>query len=292
MIIIPIAFDSFSTRSMATIVKTDINIFIDPSIAIGPRRYGFKPHPIELEEMDKKKDEIIELSKDIDLIIITHYHWDHCPRPEEKHFKILYNKKIILKNINDKINNSQKNRGKRVIGNLKNNNEIIFGDNKKFEINNTYIEISPSLFHGEENSPLGFLIAPYIEYKNKSLFFGSDIQGILNDQTLNYIIEKNPDYIILSGPPFYHPKWDNNLNDIFYSNIVKLLENTKVDKIIIDHHMARSKDYFKILENLNEIGENYGAKFLSAADYLNIENKLLEANRDILYQQNSAAGGI
>ncbi|BFI73885.1 hypothetical protein YN1_8720 [Nanoarchaeota archaeon] len=291
MIIIPIAFDSFSTRSMSTIIKTDINIFIDPSVAIGPNRYNLKPHPIELKELKNKREEIIELSKSVDLIIITHYHWDHCPNPDEDHFKILYNKKIILKDINNNINNSQKERGRRVYNKLKNKAEIFFGDNKTFEINNTYIEISPPLFHGEENSPLGFVIGPYIEYKNKSLFFGSDIQGILNDKTLNYIIEKNPDYIILSGPPFYHPKWNNELTDVFYQNIYKLMENTKVSKIIIDHHLARSKDYLNVLGYLKNIGKNYGVEFLSAADYLNIENKLLEANRDLLYKEYSAAGG-
>ena len=55
MIIIPIAYDSFSTRSMATIVKTDIKIFIDPSIAIAPYRYNLKPHRIELEELKKQE---------------------------------------------------------------------------------------------------------------------------------------------------------------------------------------------------------------------------------------------
>ena len=48
--------------------------------------------------------------------------------------------------------------------------------------------------------------------------------------------------------------------------------------------MARSLDYVKILANLNEIGKNYGTEFLSAADYLNIKNIQLEANRKQLYK--------
>ncbi|MGC9079427.1 MAG: hypothetical protein ACP5G1_01675 [Nanopusillaceae archaeon] len=291
MIIIPVAFDSFSTRSMATIVKTDMNIFIDPSIAIGPSRYNLKPHKYELEELDKRRKEIIELSKDVDLIVITHYHWDHCPNPKYEHFEILYNKKIILKDIENGINNSQRNRGIEVIKRLKNKSEIIFGDNKKFEFNNTYIEISPPLYHGFRSTPLGFVIGVYVEYKNKSLFFGSDIQGILDENTLKYIIEKNPDIFILSGPPFYINK-DNIIQEIFYNNVEILLGHTDIEEIIIDHHMARDKDYLKYLEKLNEIGGNYGTKFLSAAEILNIRPKLLEANRDILYKKGDAAGGI
>ncbi|MFZ8801159.1 MAG: hypothetical protein ACO2ON_03230 [Candidatus Nanopusillus sp.] len=284
MIIIPVAYDSFSTRSMATIVKTDIKMFIDPSIAIAPYRYGLKPHKIELEELKNKRKEIIESSKDVDLIIITHYHWDHCPNPKEEHFKILYNKKLIIKDFNNYINNSQKNRGKNVYEKLKNKSEIYIGDNKVFEFNNTYIEISPPLFHGTENSVLGYVIGVYIEYKNSSLFFGSDIQGILTDFTLNYIVEKNPDHMILSGSPFYHTKWDALHNEIFYKNIERLLENTKINKIIIDHHMARSLNYREILNKLNEIGKNFSTEFLSAADYLNIKNIQLEANRELLYK--------
>jgi len=48
--------------------------------------------------------------------------------------------------------------------------------------------------------------------------------------------------------------------------------------------MARSLNYIEILRNLNEIGKNYGAEFLSAADYLNIKNIQLEANRELLYK--------
>ena len=52
MKIIPIASDSLGVRSMATYVETkDCKILIDPSAALGPKRYGLPPHNKELEAL-------------------------------------------------------------------------------------------------------------------------------------------------------------------------------------------------------------------------------------------------
>jgi len=90
--------------------------------------------------------------------------------------------------------------------------------------------------------------------------------------------------MILSGPPFIIQSGDISYNEIFYKNIERLLENTRINKVIIDHHMARSLNYREILNKLNEIGKNFGTEFLSVADYLNIKNIQLEANRELLYK--------
>jgi len=41
--IIPLAFESFGVRSMATYVETDQKILIDPGTSLGPKRFGFPP---------------------------------------------------------------------------------------------------------------------------------------------------------------------------------------------------------------------------------------------------------
>jgi len=51
----PIAFDSFGARSLCTLVETkDVIIIVDPSVALGPKRYGLPPHEIKI----KRKDEL------------------------------------------------------------------------------------------------------------------------------------------------------------------------------------------------------------------------------------------
>ncbi len=46
----PIAFESLGVRSMAIFVETDdLKILIDPSVALGPKRYGLPLHPLEID---------------------------------------------------------------------------------------------------------------------------------------------------------------------------------------------------------------------------------------------------
>ena len=107
MKIIPIAFDSFSTRAMATYIETkDVKIVIDPGIAIAPIRYNLQPHRIELERMNLHWQEIVKYSKKSDILIITHYHYDHH-NPEDA-LEIYKNKFVYVKHPTEKINLSQK----------------------------------------------------------------------------------------------------------------------------------------------------------------------------------------
>ncbi|MDI6904455.1 MAG: hypothetical protein QMD13_03040 [Candidatus Bathyarchaeia archaeon] len=52
--IVPLAFDSFGVRSMATFVETDdLRILIDPRVFLTPGSYGLEPHPLEWERLDE-----------------------------------------------------------------------------------------------------------------------------------------------------------------------------------------------------------------------------------------------
>ena len=68
MKIIPIAFDSFGVRSMATYVETDKKILIDPGAALGPSRFGLPPSKQELKMLDKLTKEIINYAKKAEIL--------------------------------------------------------------------------------------------------------------------------------------------------------------------------------------------------------------------------------
>jgi len=272
----PIAFDSFSTRSMATLIETDIRIFIDPSISIAPFRYGLPPTNEELEELSNGIEKIMKIGEKVDLFIITHYHWDHCPHPDSDHINVLKEKQILAKDFND-TNRSQYLRGKRVYSVLK---DIEFCDKRSYEIGNTYLEFSEGVWHGEERSKLGKVVMVYIEHNTDSLVFASDIQGVLTKKAKEFIINKNPKFLIMSGPPIYHFKWKKSNEEINMKNLKEIVENTRLEKVIIDHHTARSKKYLEYLDRLNKEIKNI---FMSAADFLGIKNRLLEAYRDSFY---------
>ncbi|MEM0457888.1 MAG: MBL fold metallo-hydrolase, partial [Sulfolobales archaeon] len=73
-----IAFESLGVRSMSTFIETrDALIHIDPGVSLAPRRYGLPPHEIELKRLDESSKEIYEMARDAEILIITHYHYDH-----------------------------------------------------------------------------------------------------------------------------------------------------------------------------------------------------------------------
>jgi predicted metallo-beta-lactamase superfamily hydrolase len=74
----PLAFDSFGVRSMATFVETDdVAVLIDPGVSLAPIRYGLPPHPIEEHRMNERWADIKAHVARSDVLIVTHYHYDH-----------------------------------------------------------------------------------------------------------------------------------------------------------------------------------------------------------------------
>lgn len=106
MSILPIYFDSMGAKSMCTFVQTpDIKILIDPGAAIMQPSY-----PLEEEEKEAFLEVAIERIKDYckkaDVVIITHYHYDHHKKPSELP-EAYSGKKLYIKDPNKWINYSQ-----------------------------------------------------------------------------------------------------------------------------------------------------------------------------------------
>lgn len=118
MKIIPLAFDSLGTRSMSTYVSTkDVKILIDPGVSLAPIRYGLQPHSLELQRLAKHWNEIVKYAKQSDILIITHYHYDHH-NPQEN-LEIYKNKIVLIKHPIEKINYSQKGRASYFLQQIK-----------------------------------------------------------------------------------------------------------------------------------------------------------------------------
>ena len=106
MQIIPLAFDSLGVRSMATFIETDVKILIDPGVALGPKRYGLPPSSIEKDALDHYTTLVKEYALKADILIVSHYHFDHY-FPDEA----FWQEKIILVKDPSTTNRSQHKRG-------------------------------------------------------------------------------------------------------------------------------------------------------------------------------------
>jgi predicted metallo-beta-lactamase superfamily hydrolase len=263
---------------MATYIETnDCKIIIDPSAAIGPKRYGLPPHKKELKELDRTKKKISETAEKCDIIIISHYHYDHYD-PDKKFYM---GKKVFLKDIYNNINKSQKQRGKDFKKKVEKNCKLIYCDNTKYNIGDTKIIFSPPFFHGPEKVRLGYVIMTTIDDGEKRILHTSDVQGPVTKNAKDYIIDQKPDLLIIDGPPtnmlgFRFSKKNLNLAS---ENLVEIIKRLKC-YIILDHHLLRDIKYKKNFSEPYKIGGNRVKTF---AEYLDKENNTLEANRKKLW---------
>jgi len=101
----PVWFDSMGAKSSCSIVETpDINILIDPGISI--LHNSFPASDDTKKRWEKQgRNAILNQFEKADLIIITHYHYDHYFRDN---FEDIMGKKIFIKNPNEFINDSQR----------------------------------------------------------------------------------------------------------------------------------------------------------------------------------------
>jgi len=280
MKVTPIASDSLGVRSMATLVETkDCRIFIDPSAALGPSRYGLPPAPQEIEALSRTKDEIRGLAEKCDILVISHYHYDHYD-PNEEFYQ---GKTVYAKDINKNINKSQTERGKEFKEIVENRCKLIYCDDTSHTIGETSIVFSPPFFHGPSNVRLGYVIMTTIDDGDFRLLHASDVQGPVTSEAKDYIISQKPDLLIIDGPPTIFLGWKfsrKNLEDAS-NNLVEIIK--KLDcEIILDHHLLRDLKY---RENFPEPYKVGGKRVKTFAEYLGKENNTLEAHRKELWSE-------
>jgi len=72
--------ESVGVRGLCcTVQVSDRKIVIDPGVALGFRRHGLLPHPVQVAVSEKIREEIQRALKDATDVVISHYHGDHIP---------------------------------------------------------------------------------------------------------------------------------------------------------------------------------------------------------------------
>ncbi len=282
----PVAFDSLGARSMCTVVETKgTKIVIDPSVALGPKRYGLPPHEIEIRRKYDLWQKIKRETIEADVIIVTHYHYDHH-NPKEP--EILAGKVLLLKHPKIAINKSQMSRSAyflQKLKELKDQPRVEFADAKTFEFEGVRISISKPVPHGADRR-LGYVLEVCIDDGMNTFVYTSDVEGAVYEDHIAFVIESNPDVVFIDGPMTYQPRvFGKKLLMRSLDNLTKLIERTGVKEVVIDHHLTRDLKWRSKVENLFRNAEEHGVKVKSAADFAGLEEELLEARRKELYSQ-------
>jgi predicted metallo-beta-lactamase superfamily hydrolase len=272
MDVIPIASDSMGVRSMATYVETK-----DAKILIDPKRYGLPPAKIEVDTLLKMKQDIAKRAETSDILIISHYHYDHYD-PHEQFYE---GKKVFAKDIRNHINKSQTERGREFKQIVQEACNLIYCDDSTHQVGDTEIRFSPPFFHGPSQVKLGYVLMTMIDDGRQRLLHASDVQGPVTTEAKEYIISQHPDLLIMDGPPTIFLGWKFSMNDLkeAQKNLIEIVETIQCE-LILDHHLLRD---IKYKENFPEIYKTPDFSVKTFAEYLGENNNTLEAHRKELW---------
>lgn len=264
---------------MATVLRTrDVSIFIDPSAALAPSRFGLPPHQLELESLDEHTSKIESELRDSDVVVVTHYHYDH----HDPGFRIpvtRYSSKLVLvKDPTRNINVSQRIRASRFLKRLRAvGARIQVADGQTLRIGGTMIVFSTPVPHGN-STKLGFVIMLRVEEEGEVVSYSSDVEGPLEEYAVGFMCGSR--VAVVDGPPVYLVGRAYTQEDVSRAreNLASLARC--VETLIIDHHLMRDLDY---REFMREVSELSGRRPTSAAEFLGRSPNLLEARRRELY---------
>jgi len=292
----PLAFESFGVRSMCTYVETpDIKILLDAGIALGPNRFGFPPHPKEYAALKERRALIVKAAEKADVVTISHYHFDHHTpsftdwanlwSSAEIAAKIYKDKMVFAKSFKSKINFSQRRRGwlfRKKGGKLA--ARLEYADGRSFRFGQTTIRFTSPVFHGRENSELGWVLMTIIEYDDEKMLFAPDVQGPMCDDTLRIILNESTSLAIIGGPPLYLAEFrvSQEVIDQALRNLTIISKHIPI--IILDHHLLREKDWKQRIQPVFDASSSVGHMIVTGAEYMGEQNNLLEAERKTLFE--------
>lgn len=276
-----IGAESMGVRSLCCLVTLpDRRIVIDPGVSLGYVRFGLLPHPLQIAVGCKIREKILKALHDATDIVFSHFHGDHVPLVEANPYQLSiralpYSFREIRcwsKTGNDLSVNMNK-RFQDLADLLGNNMQIAEGRSEG------ELSFSQSIPHGAPQSNLGTVMMTRIETGKGIFVHASDIQ-LLDDSTVDLVIDWRPDIILAAGPPLYLDRLSNAEREKAWCNAMRLAQNIEV--VILDHHLMRSGEGAAWLDKLSTAASK---KVYCAADYMGQPRWLLEAERKQLYEQ-------
>lgn len=281
MEIIPLAFESLGTRGMCTWVGTSgPNVLIDPGVNLAPDRFGLGPHPIELRRKEEHWKTIEKYADMSEVLIVTHYHFDHI-NPEGLH--VFKGKRVLVKDPRRNVNYNQEQRARKILPLIESvAAELHFSDGREFDLGPVQVAFSEAVHHGTH--PRVYTTEVAITDADRTLVHTSDVVGAELDEHVDFVLRKQPDFLIVDGPNF-------SVKRPSTPGITRMMEDTKVSTVVVEHHLLRDERWKEQMADLYEVAEKRDVNVVSASEYLGRENDLLEARRRQLYSDEPVESG-
>jgi len=276
-----IAAESLGVRSLCCLVTLpDRRIVIDPGVALGYVRHGLLPHPVQVAVGRKRRERILRALDDATDVVFSHFHGDHVPlldaNPYQLSIRALPSRFCERRCWSKSDKDLHTDMSKRF-----NDLAALLGTNMQPAEGRTEgpLSFSKAVPHGASDSKMGSLMMTRVEMGSQVFVHASDIQ-LLDDATVDKVIDWQPDIIIAAGPPLYLNRLGKSERERAWDNAVRLAQ--EIDHVILDHHLMRSGEGAVWLDMLST---TVGKKVYCAADYMGQPRRLLEAEREQLYEQ-------
>ena len=294
----PLAAESFGVRSMCTIVETsDVTVLLDAGVSLAPYRFSLLPHPIEFQTIARLRKRVAEAAEKAQVVTISHYHFDHhTPSYEdwlvnwtqatETARQIYKDKTVLMKNPEEKINASQRQRAwmfQKTGGKYAKKLEV--ADGKEFVFGETKLRFSEAVPHGPEDSMLGWVIMTTVEFGGERFMHAPDVQGPMANSTAEFIQAEKPDVLLVGGPPFYLGGF--KVDETQLQRGIKNLQNivAAVPLTILEHHALRGAEWSTSAEPVYVAAEKAGNRVVTAAEFAGEKNQFLESKRKQLHAE-------
>jgi len=278
--------ESLGVRGLCCVVETkDRKIVIDPGVALGYRRHGLLPHPVQVAVAERVKVAIEKALEDATDVVISHYHGEHHPMVNANPYQLsadrvaelLKHPRLWAKGMQN-IAPGQLHRAKGLAQKV----DRAFPASEG--LSDGCLSFSPPVPHGERGMG-GTVMMTRIEEEKEVFVHASDIQ-MLNDEAIEQILAWRPTVVLASGPPIYLPSltWRKRKAALRRT----LMVARDVDTLILDHHLMRSREGEKWLDWVSSITNH---KVICAADFMGRNRNLLEADRVSWYKKISVPEG-
>ena len=148
----------------------------------------------------------------------------------------------------------------------------------------TRIRFSDAVCHGT-NPRLGYVVQTSIECGGEKFIHTSDVEGPAMPDQIRFIIEEQPDVVILDGPMTYMLgfRYSKKSLESSIKNMIRIVTETPAHTILPDHCFMRDLRYRERIAPVYGAADDAGKRVITAAEYAgrNIEN--FEARRKELY---------
>ncbi|MDY6916652.1 MAG: hypothetical protein SVP26_01710 [Chloroflexota bacterium] len=262
-------------RSLSCLVEAGERVVvIDPGVALGYRRYGLLPHPVQAAASEAVQSAIVTALGRATDVVISHFHGDHHPLvdanpyqlPLERVVELLRTPRLWTKGTHN-VSHVQVNRaealGRRLGRTLPVAEGAVDGP----------LSFSASVPHGKPGPRNGTVMMTRIEDASAVFVHASDIQ-MLSDEAIETIVAWQPSIVLASGPPLHRSGLTPQTRDQAMRRALHLANH--VDALLLDHHLMRSREGEEWLNRLSARTTN---RVTCAADFMHRPRLLLEADR-------------